>query len=327
MSTAHDALAAIRATAAQDFATTGLSAGLSPVTRRVRRHRAVRAATGSVAGIAALGAGVYGYSRWGAAVPVAPASTSPSVQATTPASSATAEPSGSPEAMVSSEPVTADYLVAEGDTIEATVTALATVYSATAEEARAAIVAALPPEAEDDPEGWVSPGSELAPTTLEEAAQWLVDLQLRNLQSMGVAREDWKETLTIASILVGESGDPYNWTRISEVIHNRLDAGMMLQLESPLYYITGAAERRVTDDGFAVDSPYNTFMYEGLPPTPIGSSGLGAVDAAAHPESGDLMFFLIDPETGDGHFAETFHQHQLNAVELGMIEAGDVLPE
>ncbi|WP_062291052.1 endolytic transglycosylase MltG [Demequina phytophila] len=315
MSTAHQALRDLERSGAATFDATRLAGDLSPVTRRVRRHRAVRAGAGSVAGLAVLGAGAYGVLRWGTDRTVAPAVTSP---APTPSTSGAHGPSPSPS--VAAPELTAADLVIPGERVDDTIARLAAHYGASENSVREAMVLALPPEANGEPEGWVAPGDFPAPATAQEAAGMLVASQLQNLESMGVAREDWLRTVTLASILVKEAPDPYDQPAVSSVIWNRLDAGMMLELESPLIYITRADERTVSDDGFAVDSPYNTFMYEGLPPAPIGASDLGAIDSAAHPSAGSQLYFVRDPKSGAVLLAETFEEHRQNLIEVGLLD-------
>lgn len=322
MSSAHDTLAALRDAGARDFAGTALALDLTPVRRRVRRHRVMRTAVTSVAGVAVVGAGAYGVKVWDptSGATLAPASSAPAES--TPADT----PSATPSESVTEVPITASDVVIQGERIEDTIDRIAWTHDVPVERAREALVAALPPEAGGEPEGWVSPGDFPIGSTVEETAQVLVDVQLQNLQSMGVAPEDWQSTLTVASILVKEARTAQEWPALSRMIANRLDAGMRLELESPLVYITRADEQTVTDDGFALDSPFNTFMYEGLPPTPIGAVGLDAVDAAAHPSEGDQLYFVRN-EAGALLFAETFHDFQLLLVELGHLAPEDVLPE
>ena len=322
---AHDSLRAIQDAGAADFDSTRLAGDLSAVVRPVRRHRAVRATVGTAAGVAAVGAVALWNQQYRAQVMPAEVPVASAVPSETPTPTPSSSPSTTPA--TTAPAISMTELVVVGERIEWTITTVAETYGESEAAVREALIAALPAEANGDPEGWVSPIELPAPATMEEAAALLVQAQVQNLEAMGVPREDWLATLTIASILVKESPDPHAWPDISQVIHNRLEADMRLDVESPLLFITRADERTVTDDGFAVDSPYNTFMYAGLPPTPIGASGLDAVDAAAHPSAGDALYFLVDPETGAALLGATLHEHQLNAVELGLIEPEDVLPE
>ena len=72
----------------------------------------------------------------------------------------------------------------------------------------------------------------------------------------------------------------------------------------------------------ALDSPYNTYMYEGLPPGPIANPGRAALEAVLHPEEHDFLFFVADGK--GGHiFAKTAKEHERNVVEWRKIRAQD----
>lgn len=296
MSTARDLMRALESAGAAEFSSTRVAADLSPVTGRVRRHRAVRAGVGAAAGIAVLGGGYAAASSWQWRHSVAPA-VGGAVE------SVAASPSASPVAPSG----TLDHLVTEGERVEWTVAALSEHYRVSEDDAEAALVDALPPEAEGNPEGWVAGDAVDLPATVDEAARMLVDLQVQNLTSVGVEREDWLATLTLASLLVEEGPDPEDWTRISTVLRNRLDANTPLQIDSPLYYTLGADDQQFsTDDQRSIQSVYNTYANRGLPPTPISTPGLAAIDAATHPEAGGDFYFIIDPTTDRALFAADY---------------------
>ncbi|HLS46033.1 MAG TPA: endolytic transglycosylase MltG, partial [Ornithinicoccus sp.] len=65
------------------------------------------------------------------------------------------------------------------------------------------------------------------------------------------------------------------------------------------------------------DSPYNTYVHEGLPPGPINSPGEAAIRAAMEPAPGDWLYFVtVNPSTGETKFAETWEEHQVNVGEF-----------
>lgn len=109
-----------------------------------------------------------------------------------------------------------------------------------------------------------------------------------------------RQILTVASLIERESTGS-DRARISSVIYNRLKSGVsagtngFLQVDATLYYITG---RTPTEADKAIDSPYNTYKYKGLPPTPIASPGLASIKAALSPESTEYYFYALgDDET------------------------------
>jgi UPF0755 protein len=72
----------------------------------------------------------------------------------------------------------------------------------------------------------------------------------------------------------------------------------------------------VSDDGFLVDSPYNTYMYEGLPPAAITSPSDAAIEAVLRPAEGTWLYFVVvNPDTGEMRFGTTFEEHAAN-IEL-----------
>lgn len=120
-----------------------------------------------------------------------------------------------------------------------------------------------------------------------------------------------REILTIASMIERETTGE-DRTAISGVIHNRLnnpDAGTQgyLQVDATLVYINGGKEPTEADK--SIDSPYNTYLYKGLPPTPIANPGLESIMAALTPDnSRDFYYALGDDNTH--HFFRTYDQLQ-----------------
>ena len=123
------------------------------------------------------------------------------------------------------------------------------------------------------------------------------------------------EILTIASIIEREVVEDSERVLVSAVIWNRLDAGMLLQMDSTVQYAVGATgewwKRDLTLEDLAVRSAYNTYVSHGLPPTPIASPGLASIEAAANPANVPYLFFVAK---GDGThaFAVTYEEHQAN---------------
>ena len=120
-----------------------------------------------------------------------------------------------------------------------------------------------------------------------------------------------RELLTIASMIERETTGE-DREEISAVIHNRLEnpnAGTQgyLQVDATLVYINGGKEPTEADKG--IDSPYNTYLYRGLPPAPIANPGLESILAALNPaDSRDFYYALGDDDIH--HFFRTYDQHQ-----------------
>ena len=139
------------------------------------------------------------------------------------------------------------------------------------------------------------------------------DSQVKDDFRAKVADSDYtlREILTIASLIERETTGS-DRTDISAVIHNRLknpDAGTQgyLQIDATLVYINGGKEPTAADR--EIDSPYNTYLYKGLPPTPIANPGMESIVAAMNPsDSKDFYYALGDDNTH--HFFRTYDQLQ-----------------
>ncbi len=300
MSTARDLLRALEDSGAHQFSTTRLAADRSPVVRQVRRHRATRTGIGAFAAVATVTAGGwFGTAAWQARQGVDAPIGAPAQPA--------ASPSGAEQPAIVAHPA-GNLLDAapEGSVVAETAGWLAATYDVSVGRAREALVDALPPEAGGEPEGWVAAVDAAAPATIEDAARVLVEAQVANLRAAGVAPDAWQETLTIASLLVAQVPDAQDWPGVSGMILNRLAQDMRLELDSTVLYLSGSAGPYTTAEERAIDSPYNTYLHAGLPPTAIASPGLAAIDAALHPAPGDQRYFIIDPTTGRAVFADTY---------------------
>ena len=99
------------------------------------------------------------------------------------------------------------------------------------------------------------------------------------------------EAVIIASLIEEEAGPEDNRSYFASVIFNRLHDGWKLQLDSTLNYIKGTSTFDLTYDDMEIDSPYNTYMYEGLPPGPISNPGKASLEAALNPASTNYWFW------------------------------------
>ena len=100
------------------------------------------------------------------------------------------------------------------------------------------------------------------------------------------------DLLTIASMVQIE-GDPVTFSRVARVIYNRLEIGMPLQLNATLQYATNSRGKiMLSNKATKLNSPYNTYKYRGLPPTPISNPSLDAIEATLKPASGDWLYFI-----------------------------------
>ncbi|KTC66160.1 putative periplasmic solute-binding protein (plasmid) [Legionella adelaidensis] len=121
------------------------------------------------------------------------------------------------------------------------------------------------------------------------------------------------ELLIAASIIEKETGEPAEKRLIASVIVNRLNKHMPLQVDPTVIYALGPNfSGKLSHGDMQIDSPYNTYRYRGLPPTPIAIVGKDAIDAAAHPASTQYLYFVAK---GDGtHQFSTSYEDQKRAI-------------
>jgi uncharacterized YceG family protein len=118
------------------------------------------------------------------------------------------------------------------------------------------------------------------------------------------------DVLKVASLIEGEDASRKARPLIASVIYNRLADHMMLQMDSTTRYATGNFTKDLTESQLNSPSPYNTRTHLGLPPTPINSPGLAALQAAAHPARSPYLYFFAKPCTNRTVFASNFAQFQ-----------------
>ena len=120
------------------------------------------------------------------------------------------------------------------------------------------------------------------------------------------------EILTMASLLEKEASIYEDRQLIAGILWKRLDEDMLLQVDAVFPYFLPRNTFTVTKKDLKYDSPYNTYKYKGLPPTPITNPGLEAIKAAIDYTPSDYYYYLAD---GDGvtHYAETYKEHLANA--------------
>lgn len=119
------------------------------------------------------------------------------------------------------------------------------------------------------------------------------------------------DVIIMASILEREAMTTETRRMISDILWRRLKIGLPLQVDASFVYVNGKNTFELTLDDLKINNPYNTYLYRGLPPTPIGSPGLDSIFAALNPIKNNYLYFLSDRE-GNMHYAKTFEEHKKN---------------
>ncbi|MFT7644393.1 MAG: UPF0755 protein [Candidatus Paceibacteria bacterium] len=122
------------------------------------------------------------------------------------------------------------------------------------------------------------------------------------------------EILVLASIIEREANTAESKKAISGVFKNRMNIGMALQADASIEYILDKPLSELTPDDLEIDSPYNTYLYLDLPPTPIGNPGFDAIDAVLNPTESEYYYYITDND-GVFHYSKTYSEHLRN-IEL-----------
>ena len=195
--------------------------------------------------------------------------------------------------------------------------------------ARYAFLASRPPGA--SLEGYLFPDTyelPLAGATAQDILQRQLDTFARRvlpLYEAAVAQKTTTlslyEVLTLASIVEREAVVSAERPSIAGVYLNRLAARMKLEADPTVQYAMGYQEAAdqwwktpvFLEEYSSVDSPYNTYLYPGLPPGPIANPGLSSIQAALQPAQHDYLYFVALPDGSGRHvFAKTFEEHSVN---------------
>ena len=128
----------------------------------------------------------------------------------------------------------------------------------------------------------------------------------KQCENLGIS---FREAVTIASMIEKEAANDDERAVIASVIYNRLKADMPLGIDSTILYVHpefegGAIPESIIND----DSPYNTRLYKGLPPTPICNPGLASIRAALKPETTGYYYYALDTETGTHRFFTNYNE-------------------
>ena len=168
-------------------------------------------------------------------------------------------------------------------------------------------------------EGYLFPATyKLDPNiSADQVIRVLIDRTEQELSKYEIALKDSFDVIRTASVIQLEARHEEDFFKVSRVIQNRLEKGMLLQMDSTVNYGTGGTKITTTDAQRADRNLYNTYVHKGLPLGPIGNPGAVAIEAALRPADGDWLYFVtVNLKTGETVFSETFAQHEVAAQQF-----------
>jgi UPF0755 protein len=182
------------------------------------------------------------------------------------------------------------------------------------------------------PEGSLAPGS-YEPTRGTERSAIIAEMTERQAAALaeawanraeGLPYDTPEEALIMASIIEKETSVPEERGQVASVFVNRLQQGMRLQTDPTVIYGITKGEsvlgRGLRQSELRRETPWNTYVIDGLPPTPIANPGTESIRAALNPDTTDYLFFVADG-TGGHAFADTLDEHNDNVARWRQIEA------
>jgi UPF0755 protein len=125
------------------------------------------------------------------------------------------------------------------------------------------------------------------------------------------AKRDFKQIVILASIVEKEAAGDKDRGIIAGILQNRINKGMRLQADATVGYIISKGREEIKPNDLKINSPYNTYLYKGLPPGPISNPGIESLMAAFAPTKSDYLYYIHD-KNGVAHYAKTFEEHRKN---------------
>ena len=146
----------------------------------------------------------------------------------------------------------------------------------------------------------------------ENAIFWQREHRDELAVSLGLTHE---EVITLASIVDEETANNNEKPRVAGLYMNRLRKGILLQADPTVKFAVGDATlRRIRSEHLKAESPYNTYLYKGLPPGPIRIPSVAGIDAVLHMEQHDFIYMCAKEDfSGTHNFAASYAEHQQNA--------------
>ena len=178
----------------------------------------------------------------------------------------------------------------------------------------------LPTWAQGQLEGFLFPATYDFPksSTAESILKAMVKKAVQEFSAIGLpdacAEKDACSGLSAHEILIGASimqaeVHPRDFNKVARVILNRLEKPMRLQMDSTVAYGRNKKQVMLSDEDLSTDTPYNTFLHDGLTPSPISNPGVEAVKAMLNPDDGDWLYFItVNLKTQETKFTKSYEE-------------------
>ncbi|MFN3692773.1 MAG: endolytic transglycosylase MltG [Candidatus Paceibacteria bacterium] len=173
------------------------------------------------------------------------------------------------------------------------------------------IAAALPYEGTLFPETYFFPPHFTADDVIKTLNEKYEEFMIPKRGTIAASGLSEAEVVILASIIEREANDPESMGMVSGILQNRLRDGMPLQADASIEYVLDKPLEELTPEDLKIDSPYNTYLNKGLPPTPIGNPGAASIGAVLDPTPSDYYFYITGKD-GVFYYATTYDDHKRN---------------
>lgn len=144
---------------------------------------------------------------------------------------------------------------------------------------------------------------------IAEMEKQVASIDMRTAESLNLTPYD---VLIVASMIEAETRVDEERPMVARVIYNRLREGIALGIDATVIYALGEHKTELTASDLEIDSPYNTRLLAGLPPTPIGAPGLESLQAAAEPANGEWLYYVLGDCEGNHKFSVSYDEFLQN---------------
>lgn len=164
----------------------------------------------------------------------------------------------------------------------------------------------LYPDTYNIPEG--ATAHDIIDMMLTEFNNHVTDEMKGKIAGLPVSGLTLDNVITLASVIERETDSEAERAKVAGIFYNRLNKGMKLQSCATVQYILGERKPVLSISDTQIDSPYNTYVYSGLPAGPIANPGIECIRAALDPEKTDYLYFVAD-KNGNHIFSKTYEEH------------------